>query len=99
MRHIMHIPRSKKERQSHTVVDTLALLVGFLQPLMTVPQIIVVFQAQNASQLSIITWVAYDIASVVLLTYGIIHKLKPIVVAQTVWLIVQSVLIFAIIIF
>jgi len=99
MRHIMHAPQSKKGKRSYRKIDALALVVGILQPLMTLPQIIVVFQAKDASQLSLLTWVAYDIASVVLLIYGIVHKLKPIVVAQIFWLIVQSVLILAIFLF
>jgi len=99
MRHIMHAPQSKKGKRSYREIDALALVVGILQPLMTLPQIIVVFQAKDASQLSLLTWVAYDIASVVLLIYGIVHKLKPIVVAQIFWLIVQSVLILAIFLF
>lgn len=99
MRHIMHASQSKKGKRSYREIDALALVVGILQPLMTLPQIIVVFQAKDASQLSLLTWVAYDIASVVLLIYGIVHKLKPIVVAQIFWLIVQSVLILAIFLF
>jgi len=99
MRHIMHAPQSKKGKRLYRKIDALALVVGILQPLMTLPQIIVVFQAKDASQLSLLTWVAYDIASVVLLIYGIVHKLKPIVVAQIFWLIVQSVLILAIFLF
>jgi len=99
MRHIMHAPHSKKGKRSYRKIDALALVVGILQPLMTLPQIVVVFQAKDASQLSLLTWVAYDLASIVLLIYGIVHKLKPIVVAQIFWLIVQSVLILAIFLF
>jgi len=96
MRHIMHKVTPKKGKRSFRTIDSLTLLVGILQPLMTLPQIILIFESGDASQQSILTWVAYDIASVVVLIYGIMHKLKPIVVTQILWLIVQSVIIVAI---
>ncbi len=80
-------------------IDRWALIVGTLQPLMTIPQIVLVYSSRNASQISVITWVAYDMASVVLLMYGIKHKLLPIIVAQVIWLVVQTALIVAIFIF
>lgn len=95
----MQVPKLKKDQKTYPLIDSLALLVGILQPLMTLPQILVVFKAQDASQQSLLTWVAYDIASTVLLLYGIVHKLKPIVVTQSLWLIVQSVLVFGILLF
>lgn len=89
MRHIMH----KKSKNSFPVIDNLALLMGFLQPFFTVPQIFMIVESQDASSISLITWVTYDVASVVLLIYGLKHKLRPIIVAQVLWLIVQTILI------
>lgn len=81
----------KKLRLS--VVDGLALLVGIIQPLMTLPQIILVLQAQDASQISFWTWATYNVASVVLLVYGLMHRLVAIIVAQLLWLVVQTIMI------
>lgn len=83
----------KKSPRSYPLVDGLALLVGFVQPIMTIPQILTVIQAGDASQISWITWLTYDIASIILLTYGIAHRLMPIIVAQALWLVVQTVMI------
>lgn len=92
MRHVMH----KKSQRPLPVVNSLALLVGLLQPIMTIPQIILVFEAGDASQVSFWTWLTYDIASVVMLWYGIAHRLVPIIVAQILWLVVQTIMIAAI---
>ncbi len=85
--------------KSHKVIDRWALIIGTIQPLMTLPQILLVYSSHNASQISIVTWVAYDVASIVLLIYGLKHRLLPIIVAQILWLIVQSVLVIATLIF
>jgi uncharacterized protein with PQ loop repeat len=89
MQHIMH----KKSTRSFPVIDRLAILVGILQPIMTIPQIVMVVSIGDASQISLWTWLTYDIASVVLITYGIKHKLAPIIIAQVAWLIVQTIMI------
>ncbi|MBC7459511.1 hypothetical protein H7200_02230 [Candidatus Saccharibacteria bacterium] len=99
MRHVMHQAHPRHKKASHRLIDNLALLVGTLQPLMTLPQIFLILQSGDASGQSIVTWIAYDIASVVLLIYGVVHKLKPIVVTQILWLIVQSVVVISIIAF
>lgn len=83
----------KKSANSFPVVDNLALLMGFLQPFFTIPQILMIIESRDASSISLITWVTYDVASVVLLIYGLKHKLRPIIVAQVLWLIVQTILI------
>lgn len=89
MQHIMH----KKSGRSFPVIDRLAILVGILQPIMTIPQIVMVISVGDASQISLWTWFTYDVASVVLLIYGIKHKLAPIIIAQVAWLIAQTAMI------
>jgi uncharacterized protein with PQ loop repeat len=96
MRHIM--PEEYKF-SALKGLDRWALIIGTIQPLMTIPQIWSVYSAHDASQISVITWMSYNIASIVLLLYGLKHKLLPIVVAQTLWLIVQTILVIATIIF
>jgi len=96
MRHTLH-PKHKVIK-THTI-DTLALIVGVIQPLTTLPQILIVFTSQDASQVSLFTWTAYNIASVILLTYGLRHKLKPIIYAQILWLVVQTPMMLSVFIF
>lgn len=97
MRHVTH--HYKKIKKEPSVINMLALCVGVLQPLMTIPQIVTILQQQDASQISFWTWFTYDIASIVLLTYGIKHKLLPIIVAQILWLLVQTAIIILIFVY
>ena len=97
MRHTVH-PKHKKAPQN-SGIDTLALIIGVLQPLMTLPQIYLAFSTQDVSGLSLFMWIAWDIASVILLIYGLKHKLMPIIAAQILWLVVQTPIIIAIVLF
>lgn len=96
MKHTFH-PHHKVKNGGP--IDTLALLVGILQPLVTLPQIYLVYKTHDASDVSLIMWLGFDIASIVLLMYGFRHKLKPVIVAQTLWLLVQTPMVIAVFLF
>jgi uncharacterized protein with PQ loop repeat len=99
MRHVTHHHKHIKKASKSPRLDGLALLVGILQPVMTLPQLWMIIELQDASQISLWTWVTYDIASVIMLIYGIKHRLVPIIVAQILWLSVQTPIIFLTIIY
>jgi uncharacterized protein with PQ loop repeat len=96
MRDTFH-PKHKIKKDSK--IDTLALIVGITQPLATLPQIYLVYSSQDASSVSLIMWVWFDVASIVLLLYGKRHKLAPIVWAQSLWLIFQTPMILSVFLF
>lgn len=87
MRHIFH-PKHKIEL-THPI-DSLALLVGVLQPFATIPQIVLVFQSGNAAEVSVFMWAAFNVASVIILIYGLKHKLSPVWFPQIIWILVQT---------
>jgi uncharacterized protein with PQ loop repeat len=87
MKHTFH-PHHKLKRKD--AIDTLALLVGIIQPALTVPQIYEVYSTQDATGVSLIMWTGFNVASVILLLYGLRHKLYPIVTAQVLWIIFQT---------
>lgn len=96
MRHTLH-PHHKIKKNDK--IDTLALIVGIVQPLATLPQIYIVYSSQDASEVSLFMWTGFNIASVVLLVYGLKHKLAPIIWAQVLWLAVQTPMMLSVFIF
>jgi uncharacterized protein with PQ loop repeat len=96
MRHITH---SNNRFKKPTTIDALALIVSIIQPLTTIPQIYLIYKSQDASQVSLFMWSSYNIASVILLLYGMKHKLLPIICAQTLWLAVQTPMMFSVFVF
>ncbi len=71
-------------------IDRIALTAGILEPLTTLPQIFLTYSSHSAAEVSIITWVGFDLGSIVFLTYGIRHRLWPLIFAQSLWLVVQT---------
>jgi len=96
MKHTFHPKHKIKHTDS---IDSLALVVGIVQPLITLPQIYLIYSTQDATGISMIMWAGYNVASVILLIYGLRHKLVPIIVAQVLWLIVQTPMVIAALIF
>lgn len=92
MRHIIH--RKHKVEITHPI-DSLALLVGIAQPFATIPQIILVFQSGDASEVSMFMWAAFNVASLIILIYGLKHRLAPVWFPQIIWILVQTPMMFA----
>jgi len=77
-------------KKEQTVIDRSMLMVGSLTPLATIPQIIAIYSAQSVANLSITTWILYDLSAVLFLAYAILHKLPPLIISSTLWIIVDS---------
>ena len=67
------------------VIDGLAYVVGVVGNLAVVPQIIKAWQS-DAPGLAITTWILFIFISLIWLTYAVIHKQRPLIVAQIVGL-------------
>lgn len=77
-------------KKEQTAIDRMMLLVGSLTPLATIPQIITIYSAQSVANVSLITWVLYDLSAVLFLAYAILHKLPPLIISSTLWILVDS---------
>lgn len=80
-------------------IDIVVFLVGGIGPFFTLPQVLSVWFSKNAEGLSPITWVSYFIFSCVWLMYGIIHKEKPIIFSNAIYVIINALIVVGIIIF
>jgi uncharacterized protein with PQ loop repeat len=79
------------------LVDKLIYIVIFIAPIMTIPQIIKIWVEKNASGLSIISWTTYALGSMLWLSYGFLHKEKPLIISHTIWTILHIMIIVGII--
>lgn len=92
-----HLNRYRKPEVR--MVDNLMSLAAFASPLLGVPQAVQVFANEDASGLSMFSWVAFAVVAVVFLIYALMHKIKPLIVAQSLWLIVYAAVIAGIILY
>lgn len=66
-------------------LDKLVLIISFIIPIMTLPQVYNIWFLHQAQGVSLITWGTYLCSSLIWLTYGIVHKDKYIVFANILW--------------
>ena len=100
MTKIQRYNRQKKQRvlstnkkANYKTVDRLTYIVAIIEPIITIPQIIVIFRDRTAAGIAISSQIGYQILPRVWLWYGIVHKEKVIIMYQVFWLVLQTLII------
>jgi len=70
-------------------IDNSIFFVSFIGPIMTIPQLYEIWIVRNASGVSTISWASYLFVNTFWLVYGILHKEKPIIMANALWLLID----------
>lgn len=58
---------------------------SFVSPVTGLPQAIDVFHG-NAAGVSLVSWSGFVVFSLLFLLYGLVHKVKPMIVSNFLWL-------------
>ena len=74
-------------------IDQLVYFVGAVGPIMTLPQLYTVWVDQSAAGVSLITWSAYIFTAAFWITYGFIHKEKPIIFTHSCWILIHCLMV------
>lgn len=80
-------------------LDNVCLVFSVLMPATTIPQIWKIFRYQRVEGLSLEMWILYTIGVIPFLIYGIVHKEKPLIVLNVLWLIAQIIIIVGILMY
>ena len=75
------------------ILDDTCLIFAFIMPLTTIPQVYNIYWLKQVEGVSLVMWVAYTIGVVPFLLYGLAHKEKPLIVSNSLWLIMQTVIV------
>lgn len=70
-------------------LDKIIYVIGIVGPLMTLPQIYPIWSTQKAVGVSIFSWLAYMVIALVWLIYGIVHREKPIIITNILWILLE----------
>lgn len=105
----LHLHRRKRIHQKHEpyphpdkfkrFYDKFILFFGIIGPLLAIPQLVKIWIEQNAAGVSLFSWIAFLCIATSWLVYGIIHKEKPIIVSNIIWIIVDILIIIGIFIY
>jgi len=71
-------------------LDQFLLLVAIVGPLVNLPQLFKILYEGTSAGVSILSWSLYTILAIPWLVYGIVHKEKPIIIAYTLWVILDA---------
>ena len=84
---------NKKPVGNHKTIDKLVYFAAVLEPLVTLPQVVVIFRDKSAEGVSIASWLGFQILTAVWIWYGYVHKDKAILIYQGLFFIFQGMVI------
>jgi uncharacterized protein with PQ loop repeat len=86
---------SKKKRLK--LLDKIAIVVAFLYPMSGIPQM---WEVMNGSTegVSLLSWVGFMTFSLFFFIYGIVHKIKPIIITNFLWIVIDAVVVISILV-
>jgi uncharacterized protein with PQ loop repeat len=93
------IKNKQKQLNSRVLVSYLMYAVAVIMPLSNFPQIQKLYSTHVTAGLSIETWIMYLFFGFIPLAYAIVYKIKPLVVSNFLWSIVNIIMIYGIAVF
>ena len=103
-----HFHRRKRIHKKHepyphpdkwkNFMDKAIYLVGIFGPIMTIPQVMKIWFERDISGVSAVSWASYLFIAIFWLTYGIMHKEKPIIIVYTGWIVMELLIVIGILV-
>lgn len=87
----------KNNHLEKTFYDTVIYFFAFTTPLFELPQAYIIYSHQSANDVSTATWVYFSVASLVFLTYSVKRKIKPLIIAYSLYLLIEIIIVAGII--
>lgn len=93
--HHYHLIKGKKKH----IINFICTIFAILMPLTTIPQIVLLYSTKEAAGLSLTMWIMYLIGVIPFLLFGIINKHVQLIILNSLWLVVQSIMITGIVLY
>lgn len=75
------------------------IVAAVLHPLTAIPQVYSIYSTHDVSGISLLTWLGFMLLGLVFLAYGILHKIKPFIVTQVLWFIVDFLIVIGVLLY
>lgn len=83
-------PHHLNWNQKVAAIDKAMNVVAVIHPMTALPQIFQIYATKDVTGVSLLTWILFMFIGVVFLAYGILHKIKPLIILQLLWFIVDG---------
>lgn len=87
------------QKKRMALVDKLMMVAATAHPLTALPQVVQIYSTQDVAGVALWTWLGFMMIGSLYLYYGILHKLKPIILNQILWFIVDILVVAGVLIF
>jgi len=77
-----------KKRQIN-FFDRTIVVAAFISPLFGIPQVAGVLSG-NIAGVSLFSWIGFMFFALLFLMYGYIHRIKPIIISNALWLVIDG---------
>jgi uncharacterized protein with PQ loop repeat len=91
--------KNKQPVTNTSVIDMLVNIAAVIHPLTALPQVYDIYSSHNVAGISLWTWLGFMLIGFVFLAYGISHRLKPIILTQVLWFIIDLAVIIGILLY
>ena len=81
--------RQKQKHENRFFIDKIILGVAIIEPLFTLPQVIIIFRNKNATDVSIFTWLGFNLMTLMWIWYAIAHKEKIVLIYQLLFFLIN----------
>lgn len=90
---------TKSPIEEKKLIDRIIYFAAIIYPLTTIPQVVEIFAHKSAGNISLATWVSYDLFTVIFLWYAIEKKLKPLVIEYCLWIVTITLVVIGIMLY
>jgi len=87
------------KKQNTKLIDSLMSAAAVVHPLMAIPQVYAIYTTQDVSGVSLWTWLGFMVLGLVFLIYSVTYKLKPLILNQVLWFVVDFLVVIGILLF
>ena len=78
------------KNQRSFFINKIILAAAIIEPLFTLPQAYIIFKNQDASDISLTTWIGFNVLTLVWIWYSIVNKEKVVLVYQGLYFILNT---------
>jgi uncharacterized protein with PQ loop repeat len=94
-----HLHKYLTKKKETKIVDKLMSGAAVVHPLMAIPQVFDVYRNHSAAGVSLWTWLGFMLLGLVFLAYGLLHKIKPFIVTQVLWFIMDFLIVLGVLLY
>jgi uncharacterized protein with PQ loop repeat len=89
----------KSRRRAARAIDNAMAAAAIVHPATAAPQVLKIYETHNAAGVAPLTWLSFMAIGTIFLAYGLLHKIKPMIVTQVLWFVMDAVILTGVVLY